>query len=298
LLIIPKSPSSFLLLLQMLYFDYNSMQYSPPEELSQLSNLELLDISNSNLCGPTLPTSWKFLTKLRTLDISCSSNRNYYGGGDGGSSGNRTIPSSWGMMGALEHLKAVGAGLTGTLDMLPLGNGSLSKLAMLLLDNNFGLSGTLPASWAQLQLQVLSLSNTIVQGSMPAVWGEAGANNTLRSTLQQLYLHRTRVTGEIPVSWYSGFVNVTAFTIWGSWEVCGPHPVAPSGLGALCLDSTNARLGECVDVIQEAQLLFMHNIVTAFCCGLPYFSTQLAILHTMQQNSFRARLRALVGNMA
>jgi hypothetical protein len=172
------------------------------------------------------------------LDISCFNS----GGGSGSSGSSRTIPFEWAMLGALEQLRAVGAGLSGMLDALPFGIGSMPKLAVLILDNNFGLSGSLPASWAQLPLHVLSLSNTNVQGSLPPVWGDVAANSTLRSTLQQLYLHRTRISGEIPAAWYTGFANVTDFTVWGS-NVCGKHPEAATGLGSLCLDSTGTKLG-------------------------------------------------------
>jgi hypothetical protein len=237
-----RKPCGPFLCLQTLYTDWDASNNSPPEQLSQLTNLELLDISSSNLCGPTLPTSWKLLTKLSTLDISCV---NGCTSGAGGSSGSRSIPSAWGLMAALEQLRAVGAGLAGSLDALPLGNGSWPNLTVLLLDNNWGLSGTLPPSWAQQPLRVLSLGNTNIQGSLPARWGDATANSTLRSTLQQLYLHRTHVDGEIPAAWHTGFLNVTAFTVWGS-NVCGRHPRAASGLGSLCLDTTGTRLGELV----------------------------------------------------
>jgi hypothetical protein len=230
--------------LQTLYGNWEADKNSPPDELSQLTNLELLDISRSNLCGPTLPASWKLLTKLKTLDISCiNSYASSAGGSSSSSSGSRSIPSAWGLMGALEQLTAFGAGLAGALDALPVGNGSLPQLKVLLLDNNGGLSGTLLPTWAQLPLQVLSLSNTNIQGSLPANWGDEIINSTIRSTLQQLYLHRTRIEGEIPAAWATGFPNVTAFTVWGS-SVCGRHPVATSGLGSLCLDTTGTRLGE------------------------------------------------------
>jgi hypothetical protein len=242
--------------LQTLYTDWDANKHSPPAELSQLINLELLDISSSNLCGPTLPTSWKLLTKLKSLDISCV---NSYNGGTGGSSGSRSIPYAWGLMGALEQLRAVGAGLAGSLDALPVGNGSLPKLTVLLLENNWGLSGMLPPSWAQLPLQVLSLSNTNIQGSLPAAWGDAMANSILRSTLQQLFLHRTRIDGEIPAAWHTGFSNVTAFTVWGS-NVCGKHPVAASGLGSLCLDTSGTRLGE----------LLVNNLLLCLCISSTY----------------------------
>jgi hypothetical protein len=139
---------------------------------------------------------------------------------------------------------------------------------VLLLDNNWGLPGTLPSSWAQLPLRVLSLGNTNIQGSLPASWADVTANSTLRSTLQQLYLHRTHIDGEIPAAWYTGFFNLTAFTVWGS-NVCGRHPSAASGLGSMCLDTTGTRLGE---------LVVYHHAVFVCACQAPMIILHLVVL--------------------
>lgn len=98
------------------------------------------------------------------------------------------------------------------------------------------------AAWSSLPLQALSLSYTGVNGFLPPSWADASANSTLRTTLQQLFLHKTQINGPIPDTWVSGFSKITQFTIWGT-GVCGPHPVAASGLGTLCLDTTQTKLG-------------------------------------------------------
>jgi len=78
---------------------------------------------------------------------------------------------------------------------------------------------------------------------LPAEWGSTAASNGLGAFLQELYLHQTQLSGEIPTSWLTGFPNVTRFTVWGT-NMCGLHPQNGTGLGALCLDTTRTRLGE------------------------------------------------------
>lgn len=99
------------------------------------------------------------------------------------------------------------------------------------------------AAWSTLRLNVLSLNQTGVSGSLPPEWGSTLSSNTLGPSLQQLYLHQLQLSGEIPASWVFGLPNVTLFSIWRT-NVCGLHPIGGAGLGSLCLDTTGTRLGE------------------------------------------------------
>lgn len=110
----------------------------------------------------------------------------------------------------------------------------------------------LPA-WMQRPLQVLGLNGTGIFGTLPQSWGDNVAGNLLRSSLQQLLLHNTALQGSIPASWTAGLPNVTVFTAWGT-QLCGPHPANGTGLGALCLDTTNTMLGERVGTQGQQRL--------------------------------------------
>lgn len=90
---------------------------------------------------------------------------------------------------------------------------------------------------------MLGLNGTGIFGSLPPSWGDSVAGNLLRGSLQQQLLHNTAVGGSIPSSWTTGLPNVTVFTAWGT-QLCGPHPANGTGLGGLCLDTTNTLLGE------------------------------------------------------
>lgn len=127
-----------MLYMQALYSDWDSANHQPPSELKLLSNLEALDISGSNLCGVPLPDAWSALTKLKRLDIS-SCFKAY----------DRMIPAAWAGMSALQELRAENAGLAGGLDGLPISGGGMPQLRVLLLAQNFKLSGTLPAGEGQ-----------------------------------------------------------------------------------------------------------------------------------------------------
>lgn len=92
-------------------------------------------------------------------------------------------------------------------------------------------------------LQVLGLNSTKVSGTLPPEWASNATANRLGSSLQELYLHSNMLQGEIRRAWWTGFPNVTRFTIW-STNVCGLHPEGGLGLGALCLDTAGTRFGE------------------------------------------------------
>lgn len=86
------------------------------------------------------------------------------------------------------------------------------------------------------------MNQTSVSGSLPSEWGANTSANKLGLSLQELYLHQTQLSGEVPGSWLMGLPNVTRFTIWHT-DVCGLHPEGGIGLGSLCLDTTGTRLG-------------------------------------------------------
>lgn len=86
------------------------------------------------------------------------------------------------------------------------------------------------------------MNQTSVSGSLPSEWGANSTADKLGRSLQELYLHQTKLSGEVPRSWLVDLSNVTRFTIWRT-DVCGLHPEGGIGLGALCLDTTGTRLG-------------------------------------------------------
>ena len=145
-----------------------------PPEISQLHNLEVLDLSQNNLTG-SIPADLGKLSKLRRLDL----NQNNMSG---------IIPAELGQLRNLEELDLSQNKLSGS---IPSELGRFEKLQQLLLDWN-NLTGSMPPELGQLSnLQILDITANNLSGSIPAEFGQL-------SNLRQIRLLNNKLTGRIP----------------------------------------------------------------------------------------------------
>ena len=155
---------------------------SLPPELGELSELRMLDASNTghsetvwNVLTGSLPPELGNLKKLQTLDLS----RNLLSG---------DIPPELGNMTSLESLDFDHNLLTGA---PPRELNRLTNLTVLLLRGNL-LSGEVPSALGQLpSLRALDLSHNRLSGSIPPGLGGS-------ASLRRLNLRGNRLSGEIP----------------------------------------------------------------------------------------------------
>ena len=145
-----------------------------PSELSDLTNLERLELPDNQLRG-TIPSDLSNLSNLRTLWLS----RNQLTG---------MIPLELGSLSNLQWLVMSGNQLTGT---IPLELGRLSNLRGLYLSGN-QLEGTIPLELGNLSnLEELVLQESQLTGEIPPELGDL-------TNLERLSLHNNQLTGAIP----------------------------------------------------------------------------------------------------
>jgi len=138
------------------------------------------------------------------------------------------------------------------------------------------------AAWLSSQLEVLDLHGTNISGHLPQIDSSA----PLYSSLKQLFLHKTGLSGSADVVMLP---NLTAITIW-STKLCGHwQEQAVSGPGGLCVDTTNTFLGESVAVapiLAHAHALQLPVVVTclykqqdilSWLCFVGFTNIQLGI---------------------
>lgn len=163
---------------QLNIFGENGLNGTLPEELGDLSNLELINISlNANLTGP-IPNSIGNLTNLIYLGLQWNSLTG-------------AIPNTIGNLSQLQELRLLWNDLSGT---LPSSIGNLTNLGIMELDgangNNF--SGTLPNSFGNLtNLTLLSIGNNNLEGTLPS-----SLENL--TNLTNVILTNNNLTGTIP----------------------------------------------------------------------------------------------------
>lgn len=131
--------------LKVLDLQANQLTGGIPSSLSNLSNLEYLRLRGNPL-GGSIPTSLGRLDKLKRLYLS-------YAGLTG------AIPSSFGGLTSLLQLFMEGNSLTGS---IPKELGTLEDFISLRLTDNAGLTGPLPRTFLNLELQELYLFGTSV----------------------------------------------------------------------------------------------------------------------------------------
>ncbi|XP_039031006.1 LRR receptor-like serine/threonine-protein kinase HSL2 [Hibiscus syriacus] len=144
-----------------------------PSEIGNLSNLEVLWITSSNLVGE-IPVSIGNLVSLKNLDLST----NFLSG---------KIPESLSMLKNLENLELYQNYLTGE---LPESLANLTAMRQFDVSQN-GITGNLPEKVAALSLESLNLNDNYFTGGIPDVL----ASN---QNLVQLKLFNNSFTGELP----------------------------------------------------------------------------------------------------
>ncbi|GMI82334.1 HAESA-like 1 [Hibiscus trionum] len=162
--------------LKMLNLSYNP--FSPgriPPELGNLTNLEILWLTECNLVGE-IPDSLGRLKKLTDLDLALN---NLVG----------NIPSSLTELVSVVQIELYNNSLTGE---LPRGFSNLTKLRLLDASMN-QLTGTIPDELTQLPLESLNLYQNHFEGTLPSSIADSPA-------LYELRLFQNRLTGELPVN--------------------------------------------------------------------------------------------------
>lgn len=153
---------------------YNPFEASPlPNEIGNLSKLEVLWLTNSRLVGE-IPVSIGNLVSLKNLDLSC----NFLSG---------KIPESLSMLKNLEQIELYQNQLSGE---LPESLGNLKALLRFDVSQN-SLTGKLPEKIAALPLESLNLNDNYFTGEIPEVL----ASNQY---LVQLKLFNNSFTGRLP----------------------------------------------------------------------------------------------------
>lgn len=158
----------------MLNLSYNP--FSPariPPELGNLTNLEVLWLTDCNLVGE-IPDSLGRLKRLKDLDLAIN---NLHG----------RIPSSLSELTSVVQIELYNNSLSGE---LPPGMSKLTALRLLDASMN-QLSGTIPEELCTVQLESLNLYENRFEGSLPA-----SIANSLN--LYELRLFGNRLTGELP----------------------------------------------------------------------------------------------------
>ncbi|MBK8621486.1 MAG: hypothetical protein IPN79_06935 [Saprospiraceae bacterium] len=149
---------------------------SLPVGLSQLQNLEVLNLS-SNLFGGPLNEEIGQLTNLKILNLSI----NYFTG---------NIPESFGNLKNVTKILLNQNSISGS---LPSNIGSIENLEELILSQN-KISGIIPVSLGNLaKLKILSMSQNLLSGVIPQEIGQL-------TNLQFLYMNENSITGNIPAS--------------------------------------------------------------------------------------------------
>ncbi|KAJ1419605.1 Tyrosine-protein kinase, active site [Sesbania bispinosa] len=226
---IPPSMGN-LSLLQRLYISNNNIQGSIPHELGFLKNLTTLYLSHNRISG-TLPISLTNLTQLQELDISNNlvgclpsnldqlSNLQFLWLDN--NSINGTIPPEIGTLTKLTYLDLSSNYLEGE---IPPSMGNLSLLQSLHISNNH-IQGSIPHELDFLKnLNTLDLSSNYFKGEIPPSMENL-------SLLQSLYISNNNIQGSIPHE--LGFLkNLTSLDLSHN-RISGTLPISITNLTQL-----------------------------------------------------------------
>ena len=175
-----------------------------PSELSNLTNLRALLLSNNQLSGP-IPGALGGLSKLEALDLW-------------GNELTGEIPAELGRLARLRSLSLGENELTGP---IPVWLESLSNLLSLSLGGN-ALTGPIPVELGKLSnLRTLSLAGNSLTGPIPTELG-------MLSNLKELYLSQNQLSGEVP-AWIDDLANLYVLSL----EENALTGTMPADLGSL-----------------------------------------------------------------
>lgn len=181
--------------LQVLDLGYNTeLNGSIPEELYNLIRLEVLKIRNTSVTG-SLSSSIQNLVKIDTLDLKTApyalnddftSLETLYAKNEVRMTG--VIPAEIGKLRNARYIDLCNQGFSGS---IPQEIGNLRAVTFLDLSNN-NLSGNVPASIGNLKnLRTLFIGHNQLTGSIPTEIGNA-------SNLDELFLNNNQLSGKIP----------------------------------------------------------------------------------------------------
>ena len=211
---------------------HNNRLTGPIPDLSNLSSLKMLWLSNNNLAGAGVPGWLNSMSGLESLRLWGNDLRG-------------TIPDLSGMS-SLKELRLQSTGLTGG---VPATLGSMSSLSGLYLSDN-RLTGSIPMELGQLTgLVRLWLDRNSLDGSIPAELGGMTSLKTLNlrnnqltgdiptelgmlSNLEQLRLHNNQLTGTIPAE-LGMLSNLKQLYLSNNPELTGEIPAELGGLSSL-----------------------------------------------------------------
>ncbi|KAI5573014.1 hypothetical protein POPTR_010G058850v4 [Populus trichocarpa] len=188
-------PTTNLTALRIFRLGYNNFSNFLPRWLSNISTLEVLDLSISRMKGPIDHISWRKLCKLQPLylsnnDISGEIVDLVAGLSGCGNKLSGQIPDS---IGHFKHLRSLYLQSNSFSGSIPSSIGSLNDLETLDLSSN-AISGTIPDSIGQLSkdlknLGTLVLSNNLLSGNINIPWEEMSLSHLdlSRNNLQQLF---------------------------------------------------------------------------------------------------------------
>ena len=167
-----------------------------------LTNLEVLLMGHNAIIGSGLPSSWKNLVNLRSLDVGyCLFHGAIHDGffsafpdleylDISGNTFNGAIPSTVASLSSLKFLYMQYTDLQGSLD--PILKSGLRLIEELWCDDNPNLQGTIASEVGQLTtLKSLSLVNCNLSGSIPSSIGNL-------VNMEQLWLSENKLSGSVP----------------------------------------------------------------------------------------------------
>ncbi|XVF27584.1 hypothetical protein REPUB_Repub14bG0121100 [Reevesia pubescens] len=263
--------------LKMLNLSYNP--FSPgriPPELGNLTNLEILWLTECNLVGE-IPDSLGRLKKLTDLDLAI----NHLVG---------EIPSSLTELVSVVQIELYNNSLTGE---LPRGFSKLTNLRLLDASMNH-LTGTIPDELTQLPLESLNLYQNNFEGTLPPSIADSPA-------LYELRLFQNRLTGELPQK--LGKNSPLRWLDVSSNQFTGPIPPSLCEKGNLeeILMIYNSFSGHIPSTLAECRSLYRIRLgfnklsgeVPAGFWGLPH-----VYLFELVNNSFSGQIGKSIGKAA
>ncbi|CAB9516599.1 Leucine Rich Repeat [Seminavis robusta] len=177
-----------------------SLELLLPERLNELPTLEIINLSNNNLAGSTIP---RFLGSFPNLKELYLAEASLVG----------SIPNELSQLARLETLDLSQNFLTGTMMQ---NAAAMTNMGALWLHEN-SLSGPLPPSWSSLdKLHSLFLYSNTLTGTLPPEWGAL-------TGLKELRLSHNLLHGTIPNEWGT-MSSLNSFAVDGNEELGGSIP--------------------------------------------------------------------------